>query len=361
MSHDICIDSVTRNLFTPSEPTSRGSAFRDGRMISRVVSGLFEQHEDRQSVHTEFFPEHALGFRVTATVRVTRASTEAWVAVPIGGYAETGIKLELNVTRRSTGEVLGSDMKVLDSRNTTGFVTTGGGDLAGTVHELTCNGELGDLTSGVKVTVALHNWTHTFLPSGATAEAEVNVRSVNFERCCVRPLEAPPGMIPLHSWWSQDRGDNFCTSQAAWAGCTNSMRFPAHRFVYRFVRFEGFAFDPDQPQPEHTVPLHSWYNDFRGDNFLTSDPRWGGDIDPNKDGYVRFRREGFIHDPRRPQPPGSVPLFSWWNPSLSDNFATSDPRWSMPISDIELNGEHIVNGPSQAGYTLYRLEGFIMS
>ena len=351
-----CVDRVTRTVFTPNPPTPMGSVSRDGRMHSRVTEGGGFNRTYHVFAYTEFYPEPALGFRATATVRVIRGTTEAWVGVPFGGYAEAGVKLELKVIRRTTEEVLGSDVKILDSRNTPLFVTTGNLP-ENSHHELACNGELGEVTGGVKVTVTLYTWAITGALAGASAEAEVDLMAVNFERCCVRPLEAPPGMLPLHSWRSHSRGDYFCTSQAVWAGCTNSIRLPD----YRFVQFEGFAFDPDRPPPEHTVPLHSWYNDFRGDNFITSDPRWGGDIDPNKDGYFRFRREGFVYDPKRPQPPGTVPLFSWWNPNLSDNFATADPRWSMPISDIEWNGEHIVNGPTQAGYTLYRLEGFVIS
>jgi hypothetical protein len=354
MSHD-CIDQVTRNTFTQtSEASFMGSAFRDGRMSSRAVAGFAEDRQYRVWVATDFHPEPALGFRVSATVRVVRGATEAWAA-PLGGFASTGIKLELKVTRRVTGEVIGSDEITLDSRSTPGFHTSR--SLVSSHHELACNGELGDVTGGFKVTVTLHTWATAGAVAGASAEAEVDVTAVNLERCCVRPLEAPQGMIPLYSWWSQHRGDNFCTSQAAWAGCHGSIRI----LDYRFVRFEGFAFDPEQPRPEHTIPLYSWYNDFRGDNFITSDPRWGGDIDPNKDGYFRFRREGFVYDPRRPQPPGTVPLYSWWNPTLADNFATSNPRWSIPISEIEWHGEHIVHGPVQAGYTLYSLEGFVIS
>jgi hypothetical protein len=127
-----------------------------------------------------------------------------------------------------------------------------------------------------------------------------------------------------------------------------------------------------------TVPLFSWWSDDRGDNFATSDPRWR--MDPRlivrersgehiangprtPDGiHTLYRLEGYLFDPKRPQPSGTVPLFSWWSDTRGDNFATSDPRWRMSVADISWRGEHIANGPRtpDGTYTLYRLEGYLL-
>jgi len=140
---------------------------------------------------------------------------------------------------------------------------------------------------------------------------------------------------------------------------------------YRLYRLEGLAFNPRRPPPAGTVPLFSWYHPGRGDNFATSDPRWSIPVSRirwngqhisngiSKDGYGLYRLEGFIYDPRRPQPAGTVPLFSWYHPERGDNFTSSDSRWSMPVRDIRWGGHHISNGPVKDGYRLYRLEGFV--
>ena len=126
----------------------------------------------------------------------------------------------------------------------------------------------------------------------------------------------------------------------------------------------------DQNFPE-CVPFYSWWNDDRRDNFATTDPRWSMDPNeiewqeehisngPSQHGYNLYRLEGYLFNPKRSQPPNTVPVFSWWNPTTQDNFATTDPTWSMDIDKIIWNGEHIENGPTKNGYTLYRLEGFI--
>ena len=121
-----------------------------------------------------------------------------------------------------------------------------------------------------------------------------------------------------------------------------------------------------------TVPLFEWWSSARGDNFLTSDPRWSARSDQlvwgddvvlsgadSQQGYDLSRIAGRAFDPKAPKPEGTVPLFSWWSSTRKDNFATTDPRWGVPVDDIQWNGESVANGPDQSGYTLYRLEGYI--
>ena len=135
---------------------------------------------------------------------------------------------------------------------------------------------------------------------------------------------------------------------------------------------------PDWDLPD-MVRAFSWFAQERDDNSLTTDSRWSAPPEGaddrqtwnkwngtgqfrnylNQSGYRLFRVEGFMFDPKQPQPAGTVPVFSWWSPERGDNFATTKPSWSMPVSDIRWNGEHIANGPTRGSYTLYRLEGFI--
>ena len=152
----------------------------------------------------------------------------------------------------------------------------------------------------------------------------------------------PPTTVPLYSWWNPGPADNFATTDPNWSGNIGDTQSG-----YTLYRIEGYIFDPNQPQPAGTVPVYSWWNPDRGDNFATTDPNWSGNIGDTQSGYTLYRIEGYIFDPNQPQPAGTVPVYSWWNPDRGDNFATTDPNWSGDIGD------------TQSGYTLYRIEGYL--
>ena len=151
-------------------------------------------------------------------------------------------------------------------------------------------------------------------------------------------MTASPRQCKLYSWWNAKRGDNFMTSNPTWSGSVGRIREG-----YRLYRIEGKIFCPNQKQPSGTIPLVSLWNPKRGDNFATTDSKWvNGPV--SRDGYRRYRTEGFIYSHQRS---GTTPLFSLWNPKRGDNFATTDSKW--------------VNGPvSRDGYRRYRREGFVM-
>lgn len=79
---------------------------------------------------------------------------------------------------------------------------------------------------------------------------------------------SPSHHAALYTWYSPGRGDHFTTTDPAWAGAIGSRRSPD----YRLVRIEGSVLSAEFPQPPDTVPLYSFWNPERGDNFLTSDP-----------------------------------------------------------------------------------------
>ena len=147
-------------------------------------------------------------------------------------------------------------------------------------------------------------------------------------------------------------------------------------------RLEGMIYNPLLPAPEGTIPLYNWWNKSRKDNFASTNPKWivpvedwsvdddGGNGRPAHphirgyhpiENYLVYRLEGFIHDPLLPQPPNTVPLYSWWNKNRQDNMATTDSRWSVNPTDVRWNGQHVIDGPTKEGYTLYRLEGFVQT
>ncbi|MGR3277260.1 hypothetical protein ACSYAD_19340 [Acaryochloris marina NIES-2412] len=210
----------------------------------------------------------------------------------------------------------------------------------------------------------------------------------SFEVGIPHPLPKQQGAgsktIPLYSWWSPTRRDNFATSDPNWSMDLSEVRWrdqgthlsqQRSQHGYQMYRFEGNIFDPKSPRPAGTVPLYSWWNPSRTDNFATTDPRWS--MNPSlirwRDGghhlangrrqsnYSMYRLEGYLYDPKRPQPVGTMPVYSWWNPQTKDNFLTTDPRWSMDAKKVRWSqsGEHLFNGQKKGNYKMYRLEGYI--
>lgn len=184
---------------------------------------------------------------------------------------------------------------------------------------------------------------------------------------------------PLYNWFGEGRSDNFVTSDPRWASDPRGVQMDGsgdyvdprrHQDGYEMYRLEGYVFDPHRPQPSGTVALWSWFSSERGDNFLTSDPRWASNpasvrwagesiANPRtQEGYTQYRLEGYIYDPRRPQPPNTRPLWSWFHPGRGDNFHTTDPRWGIPLATVRWVGNNI-EGVDRDGYRLYRLEGFV--
>jgi len=186
-------------------------------------------------------------------------------------------------------------------------------------------------------------------------------------------------VVPLIGFYNPHRKDHFLSSDPRWAKDPRNrgieganVRFPKTKSGYTERRFEGLVFNPKKPRPASTVPLFSLWNPSRTDNFTTSDPRysvnlrsirWHGEHLRNQrkvSGYSVYRLEGYVFDPKRPQPRGTIPLYSFWNGHNLDNFSTTDPRLGMPPRWVRWNGHHISNGPKRFGYTLYRLEGYVI-
>jgi len=101
-------------------------------------------------------------------------------------------------------------------------------------------------------------------------------------------LPQPPGTRPLYSWYSPSRGDNFITTDPAWRGRAGDRRSPD----YRFVRLEGYAY---ATPVAGTVPLQSFWSSGRGDNYATTSAAWTGKKGVARSpGYRMYRDEGYI-------------------------------------------------------------------
>lgn len=156
----------------------------------------------------------------------------------------------------------------------------------------------------------------------------------------------------LYTWYSETRGDHFTTTDPAYAGEVGARRPDGGGSGYELIRVEGDVFAPDFPQPPGTVPLYSFWHGGRTDNFLTSDPRWTGS--EARDGYRRFRLEGYVF--ARPLA-GTRPLTSYWSGSRTDNYATTDPRLALSLRLPAGARTPTVRG---RGYQSYRVEGYVI-
>jgi len=180
--------------------------------------------------------------------------------------------------------------------------------------------------------------------------------------------EATPD-VTLVSWWSSAQGDNFLTTEPPWFG-----RAGASQGSWEFSTAEGKIFDAKKPRPPGTVPLFSWRSDQRKgrvteDYRTTSAQRWRVPVRadgstpkaaPLREGYRPYRLEGYVYDPMARQPPGTRPLFAWYNAQRGDYFTTTQAHWCMPLAKRKFRCEGASStASSREGYTFVRLEGFV--
>lgn len=141
------------------------------------------------------------------------------------------------------------------------------------------------------------------------------------------PNHSPPDRrtFELHSWYSPGREDNHATTNPDYNRSLTTQVGPD----YNHTRLEGYIIPPDETGDLRSmVPLHSWWSQQRGDNFTSTDPRYVTPTQPQVDpDYRHYRHEGWLFSPQAPQPAGTVPVHSWWSPGRGDNFLTSNPSW----------------------------------
>lgn len=339
-----CVDAATRtsSYSRTSTPSFQGSAFRSGSMSSHAKAGFAEDKQYDVFIEHTFPVQPAPDIRFRARVSVLAGGTEAWAA-PGSGFAGAGVSLKLTAWRGSRSTPICTDERILDSRSTPSFHTSN--SLRVDSYELSCRAEFTGSAGQIHVMVTLHTWATAGAFAGASARAGVRVSEMAIQRCCVGAMDVPDGVVPLFSWYSPSREDNFISSHPVWAGCNGSMRNPD----YHFVRLEGFAFDPSGSQPPGTIPLFSWYSHERGDNHATTQHAASGEIAqglmPN---YGFNRLEGYIYDRSGTPPPGAVPLYRWYSNDRKDNWTTT---------------QHQSEGETGSGlspsYGPPRLEGFL--
>lgn len=128
------------------------------------------------------------------------------------------------------------------------------------------------------------------------------------------------GLVPLTTWYSNERSDHFTTSDPDWQAPIGTVR--PGQGDYRAVRLEGFV---ETQEHYGTVPLYHWWSQSRRDHLLTSDRAWAGrvgDVRRGQGDYRLFRIEGYVWE----EPyAGTTKLVSYWNSSRKDNALSAWP------------------------------------
>ena len=275
---------------------------------------------------------------------------------PLGGGQSGSIRAFLEVKNVSSNRTVCSNQQVVGGGGK-GDRSTPGASLITTLSRrdsflLDCRGGF-DSVNGGQVEVNLRLETYSLIipvpiPLGdARALLSATVEAPQINRLCTDALDAPVGMVPVFSWYSPNNQDNRISSEPVWAGCNGSTRSPD----YRFVRKEGYVFDPSLPQPPGTIPLFRWFSLPQLDNWSTTQHSEAGErnqgLSPN---YGFSRRTGYVYDPARPQPPGTIPLFRWFSRERLDNWTTTQH------SEAGSRGEDL-----SPNYRSPRLQGYVVA
>ncbi|MFZ5443365.1 MAG: hypothetical protein ACOZQL_25380 [Myxococcota bacterium] len=105
------------------------------------------------------------------------------------------------------------------------------------------------------------------------------------------------------------------------------------------------------------LPLVTFFSPGRNDFITTSDPEWtctyyrdcrDGRLTPPEPSYLIVGLQGHVWNPALPAPAGTVPLYHWYNGTISDNFLTTNPAWAGRVGDV------------RDGWWLHRIEGYII-
>ncbi len=153
-------------------------------------------------------------------------------------------------------------------------------------------------------------------------------------------------LVPLHAWYSPSRGDNVASTDPAWRGAPGA----THEPDYRWSGIEGYVLDPALPQPPGTVPLYTWYSPSRNDHHLSADPalRPASDTDRARGPDYRFvRLEGYLYEAPLA---GTFPLQNHYSPERGDNHATTRA--------VMLGA---VGKTTDPDYRLFRTEGYVVA
>jgi hypothetical protein len=125
--------------------------------------------------------------------------------------------------------------------------------------------------------------------------------------------------MQMHRFWSTDRNDNYTTANQEFISRTPTL--------YRSSGIEGWIKQPVGEAPEGMVPLHTWYSRTRKEHVTMSERDTNPFREALEPAYHHLRPEGFIFDPDRLPPPGTIPLNRWWSTPRQDNVTLTDPHW----------------------------------
>lgn len=165
---------------------------------------------------------------------------------------------------------------------------------------------------------------------------------------CKKPVLAPgPERVPLVMFirrWDKPQTapallidiDYYTTANPQWTCLAFGECASVPDPEYRLVGIIGYIFNPNRPQPAGTVPLFNWWSETLNDHYLSSDPQsW-------REGYVFTGIEGYINTGPAPD---STELVTFYNGQLADN-ATLNPltfhnQFATGYSSAHFTGQYV--------------------
>ncbi|NOT38431.1 MAG: hypothetical protein HOP11_13750 [Saprospiraceae bacterium] len=155
-------------------------------------------------------------------------------------------------------------------------------------------------------------------------------------------------LVPFYNNWDLEIDNRWFKTSSS-----GVVLFDTKSQTQRNEKTEGFIFKNSNPPPNGTIPLYSWYSCKNIDGITTTDPEWSGKPGDVKAPDYKFKEIlGFVYDPTLPQPPNTIPLYSWFSSKRNDHFISADKNWT---------GTPGLYSTIIPDYVCIRLEGYIVA
>jgi len=156
----------------------------------------------------------------------------------------------------------------------------------------------------------------------------------------ISPVEFP-GSIPVYRYYHESSHDHFYTSNGQEIGTTHVGQSGTHGYKCEGVL--GYAY----PAQHHVKPVYRYWHGGSTDHFYTHDAAEIGVTESGKTGKLGYASEGVAFHVFTHHHHGLVPVYRYWQGSISDHFYTANA------------GEIGATNPGQAGNHGYTCEGVL--
>ena len=178
--------------------------------------------------------------------------------------------------------------------------------------------------------------------SQPTAEMKGLIFTICFIFCTLLDTGLAQGVTtaPLYRYWRASVSDHFYTTNPAEIGTTS----PGQVGKYGY-KSEGIQCNIYKYNVLGSVPLYRYWQGSVSDHFYTTNAGEIGTTTPGQTGKYGYKSEGIVGFCMPKQMTGTVPLYRYWKGSVSDHFYTTNVYEIGTVT------------PGQVGYHGYKSEG----